>query len=272
MALEGKAKRVRIYVNEGDRVGDQSTGTAVLSFLRGESAAGATVFRAVEGFGRHGEIHTARPADTAQAPPMVIEWIDSEERVDRLLPRVKELVPRGLITVDPTEVVLYEPYPVRRVSSQLTAADVMSHDVASVGPNASVRQVVELLLGRVYRALPVVDGRVPVGIITNSDLVTRGGLTVRMELLPSLEGRSSATCSSASPGSRRPPADHDRAPGHRACQDPSRRSRRSWLGASQAAASGGPGGGLVGSSAASTCSARSPRASRAASPSPSRWG
>jgi CBS domain-containing protein len=64
----------------------------------------------------------------------------------------------------------------------------MSHDVVSVGPNASVRQVVELLLGRVYRALPVVDARIPVGIITNSDLVTRGGLTVRMELLPSLEG------------------------------------------------------------------------------------
>jgi len=188
MALEGRAKRVRIYVNEGDRVGDQSPDIAVLDFLRSESAAGATVFRAVDGFGGHGEIHAAGPVDAAQAVARVIEWIDSEERVDRLLPRVKELVPRGLITVDPTEVVLYEPYPVRRVSSQLTAADVMSHDVASVGPNTSVRQVVELLLGRVYRALPVVDGGVPIGIITNSDLVTRGGLTVRVELLPSLEG------------------------------------------------------------------------------------
>ena len=94
MALEGRAKRVRIYVNEGDRVGDQSAATAVLGFLQ-TSAAGAAVFRAVEGFGGHGEIDAARPADTGQAPPMVIEWIDSEERVDRLLPRVKELVARA---------------------------------------------------------------------------------------------------------------------------------------------------------------------------------
>lgn len=188
MTLEGRGKRVRIYVNEGDRVGHQTADMAVLTFLRRENAAGATVFRAVEGFGGHGDIHTARLVDVAQALPMVIEWVDSEERVDRLLPLVKELVPRGLITVNPTEVVLYEPYPVRRVSRHLTAAEVMSHDVTAVGPQVPVRQVVELLLGRVYRAVPVIDGRVPVGIISNSDLVTRGGLTVRMELLPSLEG------------------------------------------------------------------------------------
>ena len=188
MALEGRGKRVRIYVNEGDRVGHQTADIAVLTFLRRENAAGATVIRAIEGFGGHGEIHTARLVDVAQALPMIIEWVDSEERVDRLLPKLKELVPRGLITVDPTEVVLYEPYPVRRVSGHLTAANVMSHDVTSVGPEVPVRQVVELLLGRVYRAVPVVDGNVPVGIITNSDLVTRGGLSVRMELLPSLEG------------------------------------------------------------------------------------
>ena len=188
MALEGRGKRVRIYLNEGDHVGHQTADMAVLTFLRRENAAGATVFRAVEGFGGHGDIHTARLVDVAQALPMVIEWIDSEERVERLLPRVKELVPRGLITVDPTEIVLYEPYPVRRVSSHLTAADVMSHDVTAVGTHVPVRQVVELLLGRVYRAVPVIDGRVPVGIITNSDLVTRGGLAVRMELLPTLEG------------------------------------------------------------------------------------
>ena len=188
MALEGKAKRVRIYVNEGDRVGEQTVDVAILTLLRRENVAGATVFRAAEGFGGHGEVHPARRAAVTRAVPMVIEWVDSEERVEGLLPRVKELVPRGLITVDPTEVVLYEPYPVRRVSSHLTAADVMSHDVTAVGPQVPVRQVVELLLGRVYRAVPVIEGNVPVGIITNSDLVTRGGLAVRMELLPSLKG------------------------------------------------------------------------------------
>ena len=82
--------------------------------------------------------------DTPERIAALLREDGPEERVERLLPRVKELVPRGLITVDPTEVVLYEPYPVRRVSSQLTAADVMSHDVTAVGPQVPVRQVVEL--------------------------------------------------------------------------------------------------------------------------------
>lgn len=63
----------------------------------------------------------------------------------------------------------------------------MSREVSSVAPDASVRDVVELLLGKRYRAIPVVRGGAPVGIIANSDLLERAGLTVRVELLASLE-------------------------------------------------------------------------------------
>src|SRR5262249_53967005 len=75
----------------------------------------------------------------------------------------------------------------RRLSSRLTAAEVMSRDVASVVGVTPVREVVELLLGKIYRAVPVVEDGVPAGIITNSDLVEKGGLSVRMELLPALD-------------------------------------------------------------------------------------
>lgn len=187
MDLIGKAKRVRVYVNEGDRVGTQPAHLALIEFLRRENAQGATVIRAIEGFGGTGRIHVSHLVDVAQDLPLVVEWIDAPAVVERLLGRVKELVPRGLITVDETEVVLFEPHPVRDLPARLRASDVMSRQVIAVAKDAPLREVVELMLGKVYRAVPVVDEGVPVGMITNGDLVHRGGLSVRVELLKSLE-------------------------------------------------------------------------------------
>lgn len=187
MSLSGKAKRVRVYINEGDLVGHQASYIAIVEFLRKENASGATVLRAVEGFGSTGVVHTNRLVDVQWRLPLVVEWIDSAERVDRLLGHIKEKVGHGLITVEDTEVVLYEPHPVRRVSSHVMAGEVMSRDVASVTRDTPVRTVVELMLGKNYRAVPVVEDGHPIGIITNSDLVLRGGLGIRLELLPSLE-------------------------------------------------------------------------------------
>jgi CBS domain-containing protein len=185
--LTGQAKRVRIYVNEGDLHGHQAVNVAVLAFLRKEGAAGATIMRAVEGFGASGVIHTVRFVDIAGHLPIVIEWIDRAEQVERLLPRIKEMVSRGLITVEDIAVELYCAHPVRKVSASLHAADVMSRDVAVVGPDAPVQEVVELMLGKTYRAVPVVaDGR-PTGIITNTDLLRRGGLAMRTQLLEALD-------------------------------------------------------------------------------------
>ncbi len=187
MDLVGRAKRVRIYVNEGDRIRSVPADQALVEFLRRENAQGATVLRGVEGFGATGEIHVSHLADIARKLPLVVEWIDAAERVERLLPRVKEMVPRGLITVDDTEIVLYEPHPVRELPAALTAADVMTREVTSVARDAPVRKVVELMLARAYRVVPVVDAGVPVGIITNGDLVRRGGLGVRVDLLRGLD-------------------------------------------------------------------------------------
>ncbi len=187
MDLVGKAKRVRIYVNEGDKVGWKPAHLAVLEFLRRENALGATVIRGVEGFGATGQIHVSHLVDVAQDLPIVVEWIDSLDMVERLIGRVKEMVPRGLITVDETEIVLYEPHPVRDLPAALTAGEVMSRQVTSVSKDTPLREVVELMLGKVYRAVPVVDEGVPVGIITNGDLVQRGGLGIRVDLLERLE-------------------------------------------------------------------------------------
>jgi PII-like signaling protein len=101
-----KAKRLRVYVSEDDHVGHQAAYVAIVGLLKREHAAGATVLRGLEGFGSAGVIHTVNLGDLVEKLPMVIEWVDTPERVDRLLPELEQMVPRGLITVDETVVVL----------------------------------------------------------------------------------------------------------------------------------------------------------------------
>jgi PII-like signaling protein len=129
MDLVGNAKRARIYVSEGGKAGHKPAWMAILELLRRENARGATLVRGVSGFGSTGRIHTPHLVDVAQDLPLVVEWIDAAETVARLLPKVKDLVPRGLITVEDTEVVFHRPSPVRELPRQLTARDVMNCDV-----------------------------------------------------------------------------------------------------------------------------------------------
>jgi CBS domain-containing protein len=185
--LLGKAKRVCIYVHEGDLHGHQPIDAALVAFLRKEGAAGATVMRAIEGFGSSGKIHTLRWVDLAERLPIVIEWIEQAEQVERLLPRIKDIVRRGLITVEDTEVALCCTSPLRDIPRALRASDVMSRDVAGFAPDASIREIVACMLGKTYRAVPVVASGILVGIITNSDLLKRGGLAMRVELLKALD-------------------------------------------------------------------------------------
>ncbi len=187
MDLVGKAKRLRIYLNEGDQIGHLPAPLAILELLRKEGAAGATVLHGMEGFGASGVVHTPHLADVVEKLPILIEWIDLPERVERLLPRLKEMVPYGLMTLDETEVVLYKPRAVRDISSALTAADVMAKNVLTVSPTTKVRDIVERMMGQIYRAVPVIENGKPIGIITNSDLTERGKLGVRLTLLNALD-------------------------------------------------------------------------------------
>jgi PII-like signaling protein len=165
----GRAKRVRIYVSEDDRAEGRPLHLAILELLRREHAQGATVWRGVEGFGAAGRIHAAHLVEAAWRLPVVIEWVDRAEQVERLAPRLRALVGHGLITVDDTEVLLFEPHPVRDLAPTAVVGDVMSRGVVSARRSTPVRHVVELTLGKTYRAVPVVEEGRPVGIVTSGD-------------------------------------------------------------------------------------------------------
>lgn len=102
-------QRVRIYLDESQWAGHHSAYRAILELLRREHALGAMVIRGMAGFGHSGAVHTDMLADVIEHLPIVIEWIDTPARIERLLPQVEEMVPHGLITVDDTGVLMYRP-------------------------------------------------------------------------------------------------------------------------------------------------------------------
>lgn len=177
MEIIGLAKKVTVYIGESDKWGRKPLHAAILEMLKQEDCAGATVTRAISGFGAHSRIHTATIVDLSADLPLVIEWVDNPARVERVMPRLREMVAEGLVTVHEVEVVTYSHRRLRELPLAALVHDVMSREVHTVQPDTPLAEAVELLLDKVYRTLPVVDenGRV-VGILTDGDLLERAKL------------------------------------------------------------------------------------------------
>jgi len=107
MRIRGPAKMVRIYVGESDNWHGQALYHAIVERARREGMAGVTVFRGVEGFGANSRIHTASILRLSEDLPVLIEIVDTAERVELFLPLLDEMVAEGLITVQDCEVVKY---------------------------------------------------------------------------------------------------------------------------------------------------------------------
>jgi PII-like signaling protein len=101
----GPAKKVSIYVGEGQQYHGHSTYAAILDFLFYRGVAGATILRGIAGFGADHHLHTTRLVELAEHLPVKIEFTESAERVTELLPKLQELAGSGLIEVQDTTVV-----------------------------------------------------------------------------------------------------------------------------------------------------------------------
>ena len=171
MQIRGPAQKVTIYIGESDKWGSKPLHAAILQTLKEEDCGGATVWRALSGFGAHSRIRSASLVALSSDLPLMIEWIDNPSRIERVLPKIQTMVVEGLITIQPIEVVTYGHRALRHVPANVPVQDVMSREVQTVNVNMPLLQVVELLLDKVYKALPVVDDndRV-VGIVTEGDI------------------------------------------------------------------------------------------------------
>lgn len=107
MKIQGPGKWLRVYIGESDRWHGKPLFQAIVEMLRREGVAGATVLRGIEGFGAHSRIHTARILRLSEDLPLVIDVVDSAERIERILPLLDDMVDEGLITVIDVDIVKY---------------------------------------------------------------------------------------------------------------------------------------------------------------------
>jgi hypothetical protein len=106
--LDGTQSLVRIFIGESDRYRHLPLARALLERLRREGFAGATVIHGTAGFGANSVIHTAGVLDLSGDLPVVIEVVDDEAHVERLLPILDEMLTGGaLVTVERVRVVRY---------------------------------------------------------------------------------------------------------------------------------------------------------------------
>ena len=183
MKDQARGTRVQVFLGESEQEGHRPRYQALLEYLRREGAAGATVTRGIAGFGANSKIKTSTILRLSLDLPVVLTWIDAPERVERLLPGLRELSGSGIVTVEEVGIAGYGGRRLEQLRFDLEVRDVMRRDVISVRDDAQVRDAIRVLVGREFRALPVVDGAGRlVGIVANSDLLA-WGLPMRMELL-----------------------------------------------------------------------------------------
>ncbi|MDE2573210.1 MAG: DUF190 domain-containing protein [bacterium] len=107
MKTHGSGRLLRIFVDEEDRWHGQPLYTAIVEALRRERIAGATVFQGIEGFGSHATLHQAKVFSLMPNLPILIEVVDTDERIAAILPLVESMVPEGLITLERVDFTRY---------------------------------------------------------------------------------------------------------------------------------------------------------------------
>ncbi|MBI4581668.1 MAG: DUF190 domain-containing protein [Planctomycetes bacterium] len=107
MKLEGEAQLLRIFVGESDRWHGKPLYEAIVTKARELHLAGATVLRGPMGFGAHSRLHTVKILRLSEDLPIVIEIVDTEEKIKTLLPHLDEMVTEGLMTLEKVHVIKY---------------------------------------------------------------------------------------------------------------------------------------------------------------------
>jgi PII-like signaling protein len=113
MQIPRQAVLLRIFIGENDRSGRSPLHEAIVLKAREQHLAGATVLRGPMGFGASSRLHTAKILRLSEDLPIVIEIVDSEEKINAFLPTLDGMMTSGLITLEKVQVLQYGTAPVR---------------------------------------------------------------------------------------------------------------------------------------------------------------
>jgi PII-like signaling protein len=107
MKLEGKAKMLRIIVSEDDKWEGEPLYEAIIKTLIMNDIAGATVYKAIAGYGPHKRYHKKKTLATHGELPILITVIDTEENLKKVLPILDDMVKEGIVIVSDVNVIKY---------------------------------------------------------------------------------------------------------------------------------------------------------------------
>ncbi len=107
MTLPEDGMLLRIFIGEADKVRGRPLYEAIVLKARELGLAGATVLRGLMGFGAHSRLHTAKVLRLSQDLPIVVEIVDTEENLRKILPWLDEVVEEGMVTLEKARVLRY---------------------------------------------------------------------------------------------------------------------------------------------------------------------
>jgi hypothetical protein len=105
--FSGEKILMRIFLGESDKIGYRPLYEVLVEFFRAEGFAGATVLRGVAGFGAHSVFHSDKLLRLSLDLPIIIEVVESQEKIDAVMSRIDEMMTGGMITQEKITVVRY---------------------------------------------------------------------------------------------------------------------------------------------------------------------
>lgn len=108
--LKGERVLMRIHIGERDKFKGKPLYAAIVELLRARRYAGATVYRGIMGFGASSTVHTDRIEVLSMDLPIIVECIETAERIDAILPALDGMIGGGLITLERANVIVYRPH------------------------------------------------------------------------------------------------------------------------------------------------------------------
>lgn len=179
---------IEIFTSEEARYHGKPLHSAIVQYVSSlKIAARCIVSKGMEGCYENGEIATSNVLILSLNMPLKIEIILPAPEIDSVLPTIEDMVSEGIVVVEDMVIRCHKAKK-RLIPRQIRVKDVMTPSPKHIHPSASVSDVIRLLLSSDFNGVPVIDDNDnPIGIITQSDLIARAEMPVRVGLLKEFE-------------------------------------------------------------------------------------
>jgi PII-like signaling protein len=136
--FKGERVLMRIHIGEQDKYEGEPLYWAIVQLLKKRHYAGATVTKGIMSFGASSRIHTAKFLELSLDLPVVVECVDTEEKIKEILPDLDKMVGGGLITLERVKVIMYRPHNTEEEQADDWSIDVTGpRQIQQVEPRSS---------------------------------------------------------------------------------------------------------------------------------------